>query len=206
MSAKPYIIELDFGMGNIRSLQKAFEHLGFDVEVSSDAAKIKSADALLLPGDGAFKKAMQELASRHMLDEIHSFYQSKKPILGICIGFQILHESSSEFGEQQGLGYLEGMVSKFDSAPDINIPHMGWSKTKINSSARLTEGLPDELFFYYVHSYRVGSISENTVGSCDYNGEFSAIIEKDNLYGTQFHPEKSHSWGLKILENFAKVI
>jgi len=202
---KPKIIELDFSMGNIRSLQKAFEYLNQPVTVSDNAVDIKKADALLLPGDGAFGEAIKEIKKRKFFDPILEFHEKKKPILGICIGFQILFESSEEFGNHNGFSFIKGNLKKFKADP-LTVPHIGWSKTKILRNARLTKGISNEEYFYYIHSYRIPDILDCTIGSCEYGTEFTSIIEKENLFGTQFHPEKSQKWGLKLLENFIDIV
>jgi len=200
------ILELDFGMGNIRSLEKAFEHLGAPIRVSSNAQDIKNATALVLPGDGAFAQAMSEIKKRGMFEEIVSFVKSGRPTLGICIGFQVLFEESHEFENSRGFGFFQGKLKKFNSQ-NLDVPHMGWSTTHVNGETKLLNGLSAKEFFYYVHSYRLaGSPLHNyATASCDYDGEFVAVIEHENLFGTQFHPEKSHDSGLKLLENFIKI-
>lgn len=203
---KAKILELDFGMGNIRSLQKAFEHLGARVEVSSDPQKIARADVLLIPGDGAFGKAMSEIKRLDMLDQINRFYESGKFVMGICIGFQLLFETSEEFGAHRGLSFLKGGISRFSAEQNLIIPHMGWSDTRIITPGRLLKDIPDNSYFYYVHSYRFGGVHQYATASCNYGGDFTAVIEKDNLFATQFHPEKSHKWGLKLLSNFLEVL
>lgn len=199
------IVELDFGMGNIRSLQKAFEHCGAQVDVSSDPFTIVGADALLLPGDGAFGKAIQELRQRQLLEPIKDFVASGRPVLGICIGFQLLFEKSHEFGTHTGLNLLKGEISRFDAA-SLVIPHMGWARTQLNTNSRLLKGLPTEAFFYYVHSYRLPGIHPAAIGTCDYGGIFTSVVEQNNLYGVQFHPEKSQHWGLAIIRNFLNLV
>lgn len=204
------IIELNFGMGNIRSLQKAFEHLGENVIVSEEANDIDDAYALLLPGDGAFGKAMSEIKSRKMHDKIIEFHEKDRPILGVCIGFQILFSSSTEFGSQNGFNFFEGNIERF---PDSVItPHMGWNKTFLNENKkdepRLMKGIKNGAYFYYVHSYRYNGIHPYASAYSKYETPFTSILEypEKNLYATQFHPEKSHDDGLKVLKNFLEVI
>lgn len=201
MSSKPQIVELDFGMGNIRSLQKAFEHLGYNVTVTEDYHPIEKADILLLPGDGAFGMAMHELSGRGMLEPVIDFYRSGRPVLGICIGFQILFEDSTEFGAHEGLGLLSGSLDKF-SGEDLIVPHMGWSPTTVLNSEGLFRDIPDGAYFYYVHSYCYKGQHEFATATAGYGGRFTSVIENNNLFGTQFHPEKSHEWGLKLIQNF----
>ncbi|MDH5718513.1 MAG: imidazole glycerol phosphate synthase subunit HisH [Spirochaetia bacterium] len=203
--SNPKIVELDFGMGNIRSLQKAFEHQGQPVEVIQDPEKISSADAVILPGDGAFGKAIEELKSRGFFDAVVNFYKTGKPILGICIGFQILFSESEEFGNTTGFSFLPGKITRFENK-NLLVPHIGWTKTRWNKESKLTNNIPSDSFFYYVHSYRLNGTHENSVGLTEYGGEFTSVIEKDNLFATQFHPEKSQKWGLKILDNFINIV
>ena len=198
-SKKPLILELDFGMGNIRSLQKAFEYLGQPVEVVSEPAGIKQADALLLPGDGAFGKAMEEISSRGFYEEILDHHAKQKPVLGICIGFQILFSGSHEFGAHTGMDLFSGEFHKLETGK-LPLPHIGWNQTKLLRDSPLTQGIPDLSYFYYVHSYAVDRKEGWVVGKCYYGQEFVSIIAKDNLFGVQFHPEKSQKAGLKLLK------
>ena len=190
-------------MGNIRSLQKAFEHLGQPVRVCDDPREIRSADAILLPGDGAYGQAMQEIRVRGFYEEIQKHHDLGKPIFGVCIGFQILFSGSDEFGEQQGLDFLPGHFSKI--ATELVLPHIGWSQTRLLKASLLTKEIPDNSYFYYVHSYALKKSSAESVGSCIYGEEFTSIIEKDNLFGVQFHPEKSQKMGLTLLKNFLSI-
>lgn len=201
----PRVIELDFGMGNIRSLQKAFEHLGQKVEVTSDYKLARQADVLILPGDGAFGKAMQELRRLHLDEVIYDFVRSKKPLLGICIGFQLLLQESEEFGKQQGLALLEGEIESFRHDGDLEIPHIGWNPTSFVEGSLLGKGLAPLTFFYYVHSYRLGGKHSFSAAMSRYGKDFTAVIEKENIFATQFHPEKSHSEGLQVLRNFLEA-
>ncbi len=209
ISPKPTILELDFGMGNIRSLQKAFEYLGQPVRVCNQADEIKSADAILLPGDGAFGTAMKEIKSRGFYNEIKNHYEQNKPILGVCIGFQILFSGSTEFGQQKGFNFLEGEFDKIKTK--FPVPHIGWSKTKILEGSRLLLDIPNDSYFYYVHSYglkktKVKDIDNTWItGECTYGEKFISVVEKNNLFGVQFHPEKSQEVGLKLLKNFLKI-
>lgn len=205
MKAKPSILELDFGMGNIRSLEKAFEHHGADIRVSDRADDIKKADVLVLPGDGAFSKAMEEIRARGFLEPICEHVKKGKPLLGICIGFQILYEESEEFGNHKGLGFLPGKVERFPDSAGV-VPHMGWSDVHMLKRDDFVKDLPEKTWFYFVHSYRVPTINEYTLASCDYAGEFTAIVRKENIIGTQFHPEKSQDMGLHLIDNFLEMI
>lgn len=202
------IVELDFGMGNIRSLQKAVEHIGYEIKVSDQASDVSTADVLLLPGDGAFGKAVSELKERGLYDETEKFLYSGKPVLGICIGFQILFESSDEFGSQKGFGFLPGHIAKFPrenaAGERFPVPHMGWSQIIIEKNDPLFESITDK-YFYFVHSYRLHGNHETTLATCNYTDTFTAVARKNNVYAVQFHPEKSHATGLQLLRNFMKT-
>ncbi len=201
------IVELNFGMGNIRSLQKAFEYLGEDVVVSGDYRDIADAYALLLPGDGAFGKAMSELKRLGMVDAVMEFHAKERPILGVCIGFQILFDTSTEFGDHKGFGFVPGAVERFPDS--VVTPHMGWNNTvRSGGKSRLMENIPDGASFYYVHSYRFAGENAFTRAVAEYAGNFTSILEhpEKNLYATQFHPEKSHKDGLAVLRNFLDTI
>ncbi|RME90926.1 MAG: imidazole glycerol phosphate synthase subunit HisH [Candidatus Hydrogenedentota bacterium] len=200
---KPLFLELDFGMGNIRSLEKAFEHVGANIKVSSNKNDIAKADALILPGDGSFGQAMKEIQMRGMLDPIYKHVEAGKPLFGVCIGFQILFESSEEYGFHQGFGFLEGKVTRFVNVPEI--PHMGWAPVNL-ADDKLFKGLPSPAWFYFVHSYRVEGKNKNAIGLCNYGGEFTAIVRKGNMLGVQFHPEKSHEVGIQLIQNFVQSL
>jgi len=206
MKNAPKIVELDFGMGNIRSLQKAFEFLGKKVDIITNPEPVAKADALLIPGDGAFGQAMDNIRKEGFFDAINEFIRSGKPVLGICIGFQILFKSSEEFNYQgKGLEVFQGEIEKFKSR-EIVIPHMGWNQVLWSKATRINKGIPDRSYFYFVHSFRYGNTHPLAVGVTEYDGRFTSVIEKDNVYGVQFHPEKSFRMGLKLLENFIGLI
>ena len=193
-------------MGNIRSLQKAFEYLGQPVYICDKAEEIKKADAILLPGDGAFGMAMKEIKSRGFHHALNEHHQKKKPILGVCIGFQILFAGSTEFGEHKGLNFLPGTFVKIETT--LPVPHIGWSKTQIIKKTLLTQEIPNNSYFYYVHSYALKKEKKEnswSVGVCTYEEEFVSIIEHKNLFGVQFHPEKSQRTGMSVLKNFLQI-
>lgn len=200
------IVVIDYGMGNLRSVSKALEKQGAQqVFISSNPRDIIQADKLVLPGVGAFGEAMKELNSRKLVEPVHSFLSSGKPFLGICLGLQLLFESSEESPGISGLGWLKGTNQKFRSN-DIKIPHMGWNSLKlVNSSPLLKEA--DGEFFYFVHSYyAVPAHPEHTLAVSTVGTEtFPAIVGSGSVIATQFHPEKSQSAGLEILKNFVKV-
>lgn len=202
--AAPFILELDFGMGNIRSLQKAFEHLGAPVVVDDTPEQILKADALLLPGDGAFGEAMNQLREREMIEPIQQHVAAGKPLLGVCIGFQVLFHSSNEFGNHTGLNFFQEKVTRFPEKVKP-VPHMGWAPVQSDGKSRLLHGIENSSWFYFVHSYRVQSCPYETAVA-EYPDRFTAVVEKDNLFATQFHPEKSQKPGLTLLRNFLECI
>jgi len=200
---------IDYGMGNLHSVVGAFTHIGCKPFISSDITELKSADALILPGVGAFPDAMKNLNDYGLIDFIKSEANSK-PFLGICLGMQLLFDRSYEFTECEGLGLIKGEVIKLTAYADskkYKIPHMGWNSLDITKKTRLTEGLPDRSHVYFVHSYKgVTADKDNLIASAEYGETISAIVGTDNIFGTQFHPEKSEEIGLKILINFVGMI
>ncbi len=198
---------LDCGMGNLRSVQKAFESRGFDAFLTSKPYDVKSADALVLPGVGAFGDFMDFLRNNGLTKAIIDFIDSGKPFLGICLGMQVLLEISEEFGIHKGLGVVKGVVKRFPNTVG-KIPHMGWNTVKIVKDHPVLSGIKDGSFFYFVHSYYVVPDDEDiVVTKTEYNGfEFASSIGRDNLFACQFHPEKSQRLGLKIIENFGRLI
>lgn len=207
MSKSARIILLDFGMGNIRSLQKAFEHLGQSVTVSADPKEAEAADVLLLPGDGAFARAMAELNSRNLIEPIYNAHAKKKIIFGICIGFQLLFESSTEFALANGLGFLPGHITRLEkNAQAPVIPHMGWTTTEFSPTSRLGKNIAPRSMFYYVHSYAFAGRHQYATATTTYGQLFTSVIEYENLFAVQFHPEKSHTPGLMLLGNFMKLL
>jgi len=206
MLKKPNILELDFGMGNIRSLQKAFEHVGANVDVVGNPDKFRDADAIIIPGDGAFGAAMENLKACGFVEPIHEFIKSGKPVLGVCIGFQLLFEDSEEFAtDQKGLSVFNGTIKKFEDE-NLSIPHMGWNKLSIPNESRILNNIKNNQYFYFVHSYCLPGTHPNSVGQCNYGIDFTAAVERDNVFAVQFHPEKSHAAGLHLIENFIEVV
>lgn len=198
---------LDFGMGNIRSLQKAFEHLGQSVTVTSDAREVDAADVLLLPGDGAFARAMEEINSRGLIDSIWNAREKQKTIFGICIGFQLLFESSTEFSLANGLGFLPGKITRLEKNEQAPvIPHIGWTTTDFVPESRLGKKINPHTMFYYVHSYACAGRHPYAAATTSYGQTFTSVIEHENLYAVQFHPEKSHTAGLQLLQNFIGLL
>lgn len=208
----PVIAIIDYQMGNLRSVQKALDISGYPAIVSDDPREIERADKVILPGVGAFPDAMREIQSRHLDQPIVEAIEMGKPFLGICLGLQLLFEFGNEGGYHSGLGILPGSVqrfsgSAFDGETPLKVPHMGWNQVKQTSvGCPLFEGLTDQEFFYFVHSYYVQpSRPEVAWLEADYGGPFCAAVWKDNLFATQFHPEKSQAAGLRLLKNFAEI-
>jgi len=195
---------IDYGMGNLRSVQKAFEKLGFAAQICADPAQVAAADRLVLPGVGAFRDAIHELNRLGFPDPIRDFVASGKPFLGICLGLQLLFDVSYEDGEFEGLGIVPGKVVRFDSQPGLKIPHMGWNALSVTKPCSLFDDIPVDSQVYFVHSYHVVPTDRSVVAATsNHGGDFVAAISRDNLFATQFHPEKSQRVGLKLLENFA---
>ncbi|MBW7995221.1 MAG: imidazole glycerol phosphate synthase subunit HisH [Candidatus Glassbacteria bacterium] len=197
---------IDFKMGNLRSVEKAFHHLGFEARISQDPEDIAGASHLVLPGDGAFGKSMEHIDRMGFEQPLRNWIGSGRPFLGICVGFQLLFERSDEMGEHTGLGLFEGDVQKFP--PGRKIPHMGWNQVSWRYRSPLVEGIADGAWFYFVHSYYARpSRQDDVLGVTDYDLEFAAVVGNDDqkTYAVQFHPEKSQEAGLKLLENFATM-
>ena len=199
------IVIIDYGMGNLRSVQKAFEHIGHDALITRNHDDIRNATKIVLPGVGAFKDAMHNLHSLGLIDLLNEeILEKKKPFLGICLGMQLIATKSYEFGETQGLGWIDAQVVPFPHS-ELKIPHVGWNSVQYANPSELFENIPDNSDFYFVHSYYFDANRTYATGICDYGTEFIASVQKENIYATQFHPEKSQTHGLKIIENFAKL-
>ncbi|RBQ29513.1 imidazole glycerol phosphate synthase subunit HisH [Aliarcobacter vitoriensis] len=197
---------IDYNMGNLASVYNACSKFTNNVKIVKDASDIKNLSRLILPGVGAYKDAMEHLNSNDLKSAILDFAKSGKPMIGICLGMQLLFESSEEFGFTEGLGLIDGKVVKFDKSQmnkDLKIPHMGWNKI-LNKENKLFEGLKDP-YLYFVHSYHAVTSEKNIIGTTNYGYEFTSAVNKDNIFGFQPHPEKSHNNGLKILENFINL-
>ena len=195
---------IDYGMGNLRSVQKAFEKVGAAAVVTADRAAIESASALVLPGVGAFGDAMANLREAGLVESIRRAIEERKPFLGICLGMQLLFEISEEIGIHHGLGVFKGQVRRF--GVNLKVPHMGWNQIHIRHPDPLLAGVPDGSYVYFVHSYYVEPADpEIVLATTDYGMDFASIIGRDVIYGIQFHPEKSQDVGLKILHNFAAI-
>jgi glutamine amidotransferase len=203
----PRIVIIDYGMGNLRTVQKGFEWHGFEARVTRNKKEIERASAIVLPGVGAFKDCMGNLERFGLIEPLLRSIQKGKPYLGICLGLQILFSESEEFGFQKGLDLIKGKVVKFKPDQEHKVPHMGWNKIERRMEVPLLRGIEREDFFYFVHSYYVIPEEPQWVSTVtNYGISFASSIWKENLFATQFHPEKSQRKGLKILENFAKSI
>jgi len=195
---------LDYGMGNLRSVEKALEHVGATATISSDAETIRNADGLILPGVGAFPKAMQRVRELGLDELTRERLDAGVPVLGICLGLQLLFDSTTELGGAEGVGLLPGGVAELD-APGLKVPHIGWSPVRWEKPSRLVEGIESETPFYFVHSFAPSPAGEDLLGSAAYGARFACAAERDNVFGVQFHPEKSSSAGLRLLSNFAGI-
>jgi imidazole glycerol-phosphate synthase subunit HisH len=216
---------VDYGRGNLGSVEKAFVRLGTPAVVTQDPRVVDDARAVVLPGDGAFHDAMHNLGRLGLLPAVRRALDGTRPFLGICLGYQLLFSSSEEFGEGRGLDLIPGVVRRFP--PGRKIPHMGWNRVAHGGRLRLFEGVPEDAYFYFVHSYfpvvatgaslprtagglpgdgRGGDMPDLSVAWCDYGVRFAAAIELGRIHATQFHPEKSQRWGLRMLENFAAIV
>ncbi|HEX3608897.1 MAG TPA: imidazole glycerol phosphate synthase subunit HisH [Solirubrobacterales bacterium] len=195
---------LDYGVGNLRSVEKALEHIGATATISADAAEIRVADGLILPGVGAFPRAMERIRERGLDELIAERRDAGAPILGICLGLQLLFDSTTELGGAEGLGLLGGEVDGLDS-PGLKIPHIGWSPVRWEKPSRLAEGIDSETPFYLVHSFAPKPEAADLLGSAAYGARFACAAERGNVFGVQFHPEKSSAAGLRLLSNFAGI-
>ena len=196
---------VDYGMGNLRSVQKGFQKVGVDVTVTSHPQVIDDAEAVVLPGVGAFRDCIRNLSDLSLTDAVVRSIKKGKPYLGICLGMQVLFSESEEFGRCRGLDIFRGKVVRFGAG--MKVPHMGWNTVTIEKRPSVFEGIEDNSYFYFVHSFYV--VSEDTdiiSGTTDYHGRFTSMVWKDNIVATQFHPEKSQELGLKILKGFGAFV
>jgi len=197
---------IDYGMGNLKSVFKAFRKVGIDAVVTSKPADVENASAIVLPGVGAFRDCMQNLNGLGMPETIARSIEKGKPYLGICLGLQILFSESTEFGSSKGMGILPGKVVRFTSK-DLKIPHMGWNTVNLRKTPPIFNGIDDKNYFYFVHSYYVVPDDKSMIaGTTEYGTEFASMIWKDNIMATQFHPEKSQHLGLQIFTNFGEMV
>lgn len=196
---------VDYGAGNLKSVAKAFEFLGVDALLTDDPEVVRDACAVVLPGVGAFRSGYEGLCARGLVAPLRDSIEAGKPFLGICLGLQLLFEESEEDGPAPGLGILKGRVVRFGTGRKV--PHMGWNQIIRRKDPPMLDGIGDDTFFYFVHSYHVVPEDASIVATeTDYGGRFCSSVAVDNLFACQFHPEKSQRWGLRLLENFRKVV
>jgi glutamine amidotransferase len=200
------IAVIDYGLGNVTSVAGAVEKLGFDAIITDKQSELTLAEKLILPGVGAFGDGMANLHKHGLADVLTELVmEKKKPVLGICLGFQLLAEESDEFGSHKGLGWVKGRVRRLAPAdPALRVPHVGWNDLEQTQESLLYRDVPRDSLFYYVHSFALPSDLAYTVGTCSHGETFSAALQSGNIYGTQFHPEKSQQAGLTLLGNFLK--
>ena len=195
---------VDYGMGNLRSVQKGFERVGYAAEISNLPEVVERADHIVLPGVGAFGDAMSNLRERELIEPIQESISEGKPFLGICLGLQLLFAESEEMGSHKGLGLLPGKVRRFPEGE--RVPQIGWNQIHIRREVPLLEDVPEDSFFFFVHSYYVDPADDgDRVAMTDYGIGYASIAGRDQAFGVQFHPEKSQDLGLKILQNFARL-
>ena len=201
------IAVIDYGVGNLFSLKCSLTAIGADACITRDAGVIHEADHLILPGVGAFGDAVKKLRETGMFDLVKQEAQSGKPMLGICVGMQLLFDQSLEFGEHEGLGLIHGTVDAIEKRipQDLDIPHMGWNSLSYVKPSPLFADIPEGSFVYFVHSYSAVDCAEDTVAVSEYGAPLTAAVQKGNVFGTQFHPEKSGDIGLSILRSFCAL-
>jgi len=193
---------IDYGVGNLRSVEKAFAAMGCDAVVSSDERELRSADRLVLPGVGAFGACMKALSERGFDQLVHEKAREGTPLLGVCVGMQLLFDESEEFGSTAGLGLLRGRVRRFKN--DLVVPHVGWNRIHQKRPHPIFAGVADGVFCYFVHSFYCEPEDETVVaGETEYGGQYASVVSQRNVSGVQFHPEKSQEVGLRMLKNFA---
>ena len=197
---------IDYDAGNIRSVEKALSYLGEKTVVSRNPETLKNADKVILPGVGSFGQAMENLHRYELVPVIQDMIKAGKPFLGICLGLQLLFESSEESPGVEGLGILKGKILKIPPSPGLKIPHMGWNSLQLQNNGRLYRNIPQDTYVYFVHSYYLQAREPEIVKAVtEYSTEIHASVEKDNVFACQFHPEKSGKYGLEILKNFAEL-
>lgn len=194
------IAVIDYGMGNLRSVQKAFEYMGFEAVITDDVKVMERADKLVLPGVGAFSDAIGTIRAKGFDREIYRAVDTGKPFLGICLGMQLIFDKSYEYGEHEGLGIIQGKITLLPDS--VKRPHMGWNSLNIKMRSPIFDGLPDEPYVYFVHSYYLETDAPVVSATADYGKEIQVAVQKDNVFALQFHPEKSGDTGLQIIKNF----
>ena len=193
---------IDYGVGNLRSVEKAFAATGCDAVISGEERELRQADRLVLPGVGAFANCMRSLREHGLTELVCELVQEGTPLLGVCVGMQMLFEASEEFGHTAGLGFIKGHVRRFDN--ELVVPHVGWNQVQQRRSHSLFEGISDDSFCYFVHSfYCEPADNDAVIGETEYGIRYASVVAKGNICGVQFHPEKSQAVGLKMLSNFA---
>jgi glutamine amidotransferase len=196
---------IDYGRGNLGSVGKAFARVGMPAVITQDPAVVDDAEAVVLPGDGAFHDAMGSLQALGLIVPLQACLESERPFLGICLGYQLLFTESEEFGQGKGLDVIPGAVRRFPAG--LKVPHMGWNEVEHRGDLRLFDGIPSGAHFYFVHSYYPDTTDASLrVATCTYGITFPAAVARGSLHATQFHPEKSQRWGLRMLENFAAIV
>jgi imidazole glycerol-phosphate synthase subunit HisH len=195
---------LNYGMGNLRSVEKALEHVGVTATITAEPDQVRAADGVILPGVGAFPRAMERIRDLGLDELIDERREAGVPILGICLGLQLLFDSTTELGGAAGLGLLGGEVDGLD-ADGLKVPHIGWSPVRWERESRLAEGIDTETPFYFVHGFAPRAGAGELLGSAAYGARFACAAERDNVFGVQFHPEKSSAAGLRLLSNFAGI-
>jgi glutamine amidotransferase len=204
--AAKVIAILDYDAGNIKSVEKAMLLLGQDVTVTRERERILKADKVILPGVGAFGDAMGKIRQYGLYEVIHEVVEQGTPFLGICLGLQLLFERSEESPGVEGLGILKGEILRLPDTPGLKIPHMGWNSLEFRNNGRLFEGLPQESYVYFVHSYYLKAADEGIVtAAAEYGTQIHASVEQNNIFACQFHPEKSSDVGIRILKNFISI-
>ncbi|MGE5396188.1 MAG: imidazole glycerol phosphate synthase subunit HisH [Chitinophagales bacterium] len=197
------IVIIDYGMGNLRSVQKGLEQAGYEAIISSDPDEVVNGEGVILPGVGAFADAIDNLRRTGLDRAVFEVVKQQRPLLGVCLGLQLFFTESEENGLYEGLNLIKGRVVKLP--PGNKIPHMGWNQMKIVGEPEIFKNIPDLSYFYFVHSYYCLPEEETTIGLCDYSLDFPCAVQKGSIIGTQFHPEKSSSVGLQILKNFGAI-
>lgn len=207
MQKKTNISIIDYGMGNLRSIKNIFSRFNCNVKITSSYSDFLNSDAIILPGVGAFGKAMQNLSEMDLLDDLKKIVLDKKlPTLGICLGMQLFADSSDENGYHKGLGFIPGFVKKIDVSPDTHLPHIGWNSIIKKKESPLFDDISNDSSFYFVHSYHYKCESKYVLATTDYEKDIVASINSDNIFGVQFHPERSQSKGLLLIKNFINLI
>ena len=196
---------IDYDAGNLKSVEKALQYLGEDVKITSDANEILGADKIILPGVGAFGDAMEKLNTRGLSEVIREAVKRKIPLLGICLGLQLLFEASEESPGVDGLSVLKGKIIRIPEKEGFKVPHIGWNSLKINPESKLFAGIPEDSYVYFVHSYYLAAEEPIVAATTDYVVDIHAAVEKEHVFACQFHPEKSGDIGLKLLKNFATM-